>query len=260
MKIEERDKCIWSALASFDERADFFIFIQKICFSWAQIIFSTDVTYASESNQMEGVCVVTFPIAIDTHYVMNGAKRIVYYPQVKNMQNPDLQQFINETIVSETQRLIDKQTESAPTWIEEMLGSYELKNNQRNVLSLSLSNYAYFYHAAHGMTYISSLTFDIERGKRCRLADLFQPGSDYVERISALVRAQIKQRNIQTLHEFTSIRNDQDFYLADKTLVIYFQLYEITPYVFGFPMFPISVYELTDIIAPDGPLARLASN
>jgi len=41
-----------------------------------------------------------------------------------------------------------------------MLGLYEIKNNQRNVLSLSLSNDAYFDHAAHGMTYRSSLTFD----------------------------------------------------------------------------------------------------
>lgn len=176
------------------------------------------------------------------------------------MRNLYLQQFINEMIVSETQRLIDKQTEGAPTWIEEMLGTYEIKNNQRNVFSLSLSNYAYFHQAAHGMTYMKSLTFDLVEGKRCHLADLFQPGSDYVERISAIIREQIKQRNIQTLHDFTLIRPNQDFYLADKTIVVYFQLYEITPYVYGFPMFPISVYDLSDIVAPDGPLARLAGN
>ncbi|WP_368073024.1 RsiV family protein [Virgibacillus salinus] len=53
---------------------------------------------------------------------------------------------------------------------------------------------------------------------------------------------------------------DQDFYIADKALVIYFQLYEITPYVFGFPMFPISVYAIKDIINEDGPLGRMAEN
>lgn len=102
----------------------------------------------------------TFPVRIFTKYVKSGPKRIVYYPQVKHVQNFSLQQFINETIVKETQRLIDKQSEGVPTWIEEMLGLYEIKNNQRNVLSLSLSNDAYFDHAAHGMTYRSSLTFD----------------------------------------------------------------------------------------------------
>ena len=48
--------------------------------------------------------------------------------------------------------------------------------------------------------------------------------------------------------------------MADKALVIYFQLYDITPYVFGFPMFPISVYEIQDIIDENGPLGRMAVN
>ena len=52
----------------------------------------------------------------------------------------------------------------------------------------------------------------------------------------------------------------QHFYIADKTLVIYFQLYEITPYVVGLPMFPISVFDLADIIDESGPLGRLATN
>ncbi|HHY20883.1 MAG TPA: DUF3298 domain-containing protein [Bacilli bacterium] len=68
---------------------------------------------------------------------------------------------------------------------------------------------------------------------------------------------QIKQRDIFLLNGFTVIRPDQDFYIADKALVIYFQLYEITPYAYGFPMFPISVYEIQDIIDENGPLGRM---
>ena len=86
------------------------------------------------------------------------------------------------------------------------------------------------------------------------------PGSDYVKVISRLVKEQIEQRDIQLLNEFTEIRQDQDFYIADKTLVIYFQLYEITPYVVGFPMFPISVFDLAEIIDVRGPLGRMAIN
>ncbi|WP_342669952.1 hypothetical protein [Pseudobacillus wudalianchiensis] len=41
---------------------------------------------------------------------------------------------------------------------------------------------------------------------------------------------------------------------------MYFQLYEITPYVFGFPMFLISVYNLQDIIDENGLLGRMAAN
>ncbi|MRH41184.1 DUF3298 domain-containing protein [Aquibacillus halophilus] len=108
------------------------------------------------------------------------------------------------------------------------------------------------------MTYIKSLTFDLQNRTRVELKDLFRPESNYINRISTLIRAQIEQRDIQLLGTFTSIEPNQDFYIADKALVIYFELYEITPYVFGFPMFPISVYGLHDIIDEDGPLGRMA--
>ena len=59
------------------------------------------------------------------------------------------------------------------------------------------------------------------------------------------------------INEFTTIRPEQDYYIADKALVIYFQLYELTPYAYGFPYFPISVYEIQDIIDENGPLGRM---
>ncbi|GAE94707.1 anti-SigV factor [Gracilibacillus boraciitolerans JCM 21714] len=202
----------------------------------------------------------TFPVRIETHKISDGHNKTVFYPQVAALQNQALEGLINHAIINQTQQLINEQIGNMPTAVEEMIGLYEVKNNQRKVLSLSLSNYTYHYQAAHGMTYIKSLTFDLEKGEQCKLSELFKPGSNYVERLSSLVDQQIKQRDIPLLGEFTGIRPDQDFYIADKTLVIYFQLYEITPYVYGFPMFPISVYDLQDIIVEDGPLGQLAVN
>ncbi len=203
---------------------------------------------------------ISFPVSSKTAKVSSGQKKVVYYPQVYGMSNHSLEMFINRTIVIQTQQLINEQVGNMPTTVEEMLGSYEIKNNQREVLSLSLSNYTYHSKAAHGMTYIKSLTYDLKSGKLCQLKDLFKPGSIYIDRLSELIKMQIKERDIQTLDGFSTIRPDQDFYIADKTLVIYFQLYEITPYVFGFPMFPISVYDIADIINEDGPLGRMAEN
>ncbi|MFB4164355.1 hypothetical protein ACE1TI_11090 [Alteribacillus sp. JSM 102045] len=41
--------------------------------------------------------------------------------------------------------------------------------------------------------------------------------------------------------------------MADKTLVIYFDEYDITPGYVGFPMFPIVTFELQDIVKEDRP-------
>lgn len=167
---------------------------------------------------------------------------------------------MNRAITGLVQKLILLQGKNIPSAIEQMVGLYEMKNNQRQVLSLSLSNYTYHQYAAHGMTYLKSLTFDLKKEQICKLEDLFIPGSDYVKQISNIVKQQIQQRNIPLLNGFTEIKPNQDFYIADKTIVIYFQLYEISPYVAGFPMFPISIFDLEKIIDEKGPLSRMAVN
>ncbi|MEK3856401.1 DUF3298 and DUF4163 domain-containing protein [Cytobacillus sp. FSL H8-0458] len=203
---------------------------------------------------------INFPVGIKTMTISTGPTKVVYYPRITGMQNKQLQELINNTILRQNQQLINEQTGNMDTTVVDLYGYYEIKNNQRDVLSLSLNNYVYHYHAAHGMTVIKSLTFDLQKGKQVALKDLFKPGSDYVKKISDLIAVQIKERDIPLLVDFTAIKPDQDFYIADKALVVYFQLYEITPYAYGFPMFPISVYGLQDIIDENGPLGRMAVN
>jgi hypothetical protein len=68
---------------------------------------------------------------------------------------------------------------------------------------------------------------------------------------------QIKERNVPVLGEYKGISSSQDFYLADKALVLYFQLYDLVPYAYGFPYFPISVYEIQNILNEDKPLGKM---
>lgn len=89
---------------------------------------------------------------------------------------------------------------------------------------MTLSFYYMPHPAAHGMTYLKALTFDIGTGKVYLLSELFKPGSNYVKVISDIVAEQIKRRNITLLDGFNGIKPNQDYYLADKTIVIYFQL------------------------------------
>lgn len=182
----------------------------------------------------------------------------VDYPVVTSMADAAALSRINNAILEQVYALIRQQGyyENPMT---EITGYFELKNNQRDVLSLTLGNYA-FAGGAHGLTLLKGLTFELKTGATVELAELFKPGSDYVQCLSAIVAAQIRARDLPLLGEFQGIRPDQDFYIADRALVIFFQLYELTPYVYGFPFFPISVYELQDIVIADGPLGRMAKN
>lgn len=179
----------------------------------------------------------------------------VYYPVVWGMANLPVQQKINAATWAWVNHLIKEQGfyENPRTTI---LGTYAVKTNERGVYSEMLTNLADF-GGAHPMTLQKSLTMSTETGHIYQLSELFKPNSNYVLRLSEIVEAQIIARQIPLLGKFKGIRPDQDYYIADKCLVIYFQLYEITPYVVGFPYFPISVYEIRDIIREDGPLGQM---
>jgi len=201
----------------------------------------------------------SFPVQLKTASIKSKNVKI-YYSQIINLPNSVVEKRMNTTIKNQTESLIKMQNFDPNTPQSDMQGGYEIKTNERAILSLTQNNYAFYDHQAHGMTYLKSLTGNVKTGKFYSLAELFKPGSNYVERLSDIICVQIKERKIDLLEPFTSIRPDQDYYVADKSLVIYFELYEITPYYYGFPMFPISVYQIQDIINENGPLGILSAS
>jgi hypothetical protein len=209
------------------------------------------------SNEKERTSTLDLPVSIVTKRLPHATPKVkVYYPVVVHLQNVNVQSSINHAIVTTLNEiLVELGFHDAN--LQELLAYYELKTNQRGLLSLNLIVYS-FTGGAHGMTIIKSLTFDTKTGKKYELKELFKTGSDYEKKLSDIISKRIKDWDIQLLDPpFKGIRSDQDFYIADTTLVIYFQLYEITPYVWGFPYFPIPILDLADIIKPDGPLDRM---
>ena len=107
------------------------------------------------------------------------------------------------------------------------------------------------------MTKAVSLTMDTATGENYALHQLFQQDDRYREIINAEIQRQIVQRQIPLLEGFKGISANQDYYVADSVLVIYYQLYELSPYAAGFPYFPIPIYMLSEVIVEDGLLSRL---
>lgn len=197
---------------------------------------------------------IQLPVDIDTVHITRPNLDIEY-PKIIKMGNIQAQQNINNVIRKSVDRMIrDQGYFQNPNII--MWASYEVKTNERGALSINLVNDAYS-GGAHGLTVMQGLTFDINTGTMYQLKDLFKPNSNYQKVLSDIVRKQIKDRNIFVLGSFIGIKPNQDFYIADKVLVLYFQLYELTSYAFGFPAFPISVYDIGDIINHKSPLGKM---
>ena len=199
---------------------------------------------------------ISFPASIQTTRFQKEGVR-VYAPSVSGLTDSNIQHKINQIIEEQTKALMNEQGYPKQGSNLEMVGSYEIKTNQRAVLSLCLKNYAYRKDHAHGLTIIRSLTADTTTGRFYSLHELFKPGSQYINDISDMIRLQIQERQLPLLEHFESIWPDQEFYIADKALVIYFQAYEISPYYVGLPMFPISVYSLQGLIEEKSPLGTM---
>lgn len=198
--------------------------------------------------------ITKLPVSVRTVH-LKSQRLDLYYPIISGLQDKGIQQTINQEILQTVYDLLQEQGyfENPLTTVT---ASYEIKTNQRGILSLTFINYA-FSGGAHGLTLLRSLTYNVETGTLYRLEDLFQPNADYVGRLSEIVKAQIEARDIPVFEEFDQINPDQYFYIGDKALVLYYQLYELTPYAYGFPFFPISVYEIEDILDEEGPLGLM---
>ena len=199
---------------------------------------------------------MNLPVSIRTKMLPHASPKVkVYYPTLFNLSNHGVQQKINHSIVTTLNKILVEQSYYEASLVE-LLAYYELKTNQRGILSLNIIVYS-FTGGAHGMTIIKSLTFDTKTGKQYSLKSYLSLEVIMRKKISSIVNKKITDWNIELLGKFEGIRSDQDFYIADTVLVIYFQLYEITPYVWGFPYFPIPILDLADIIKPEGPLDRM---
>jgi len=176
------------------------------------------------------------------------------YPQVMGHESVNANTRMNMAIRNQTVNLAKSLIQ--PELRTNIEGSYEIKNNQRGIVSLTLIGFAEF-GGAHPMTMVKSLTMDTSNGENYALHQLFKEGGQYRKLINAEISRQIKVREIPLLDSFKGISPEQDYYVSDQVLVVYYQLYELSPYAAGFPYFPIPLYMLSEEIPENSILSRL---
>lgn len=131
--------------------------------------------------------------------------------------------------------------EQIPRFPYEILSKYTVTKDNGLIISL-FNDYYEFLGGAHGMTTKTSYTVDKKKESLLTLEDLFTKGYDYKTIINSQIKEQISKKPqdyFDSGSEFKGISEKQNFYIEDDNLVIYYQLYELAPYVFGFPQFKI---------------------
>lgn len=175
----------------------------------------------------------------------------VIIPQIQDLDNKEGEKEINSEIVKWTEdwikdvnQIVDQYfKDGVPPSFPYQLYSKYVVTSMENPVSFYIDYYQ-FTGGAHGMTTRSSYNVDKNKGVKLVIKDLFKDNYDYKTIIDKEINKQIKKdpdKYFTGKDGFNGIKENQDFYIRDNTIVVYFQLYEIAPYVAGFPEFNIPV-------------------
>lgn len=134
----------------------------------------------------------------------------------------------------------------------EVYVTYNLGFNKNYILSIPITLYK-FTGGAHGMTYIVPYNYDLITGKKLNLKDIFKSGVNYEKIINNYIFDKISkdpQNYFSADDGFSDINDDEQFYIDNDGLVIYFPLYEIAPYSSGIPKFKLLFSEFGSYMNP----------
>ncbi|VBB05327.1 Hypothetical protein LUCI_0534 [Lucifera butyrica] len=164
----------------------------------------------------------------------------ITYPQIEGLPDQDIQNSLNQPLLAEARSYAVKYVQ--PDYSGQV--NYTITLNENHILSLTLEEFFYAQRAAHPMTYLRGFTMSGQTGQIYKLDDLFKPDSHYRDRLNEIITRQIEAKKIFLLRQYKGIASNQEFYLTRSELVIFYQLYEYAPYVYGILKFSIPYQDL----------------
>jgi hypothetical protein len=142
--------------------------------------------------------------------------------------------------------------------------SYNVVLANNDLASVVLSNYE-FLGGAHGMTVYSTVNYDLKNNKELKLADIFEPNSDYVKAISDYSIAELKKslgemQDEEMINDGAGAKADNfsNWNLTKKGLMFTFEAYQVAAYAAGTQTVIIPFEKLKDVLRKDGPVAPFA--
>ena len=180
------------------------------------------------------------------------------------MNNKEIERILNKKFESDIMNFYNTSVKEAESYFDYfpdaenkfvISSDYEVKKSNNKVLSMLIKYYKYS-GGAHGTYEYIPYNVDLTSGGIFTLKDLFNENSNYKVVIEDEIKKQIIQlnkeqnlpKNSTQLYAFNEIKDNQKFYIVDDTIVIFFDLYDIAPYVAGIPEFPINKEIISNLL------------
>lgn len=147
--------------------------------------------------------------------------------------------------------------------------SYNVEYADNDLISVSFLEGS-FTGGAHPNYNTFTITYDLKNGKELKLAELFKPGSKYLEAVSAYAIKDLQSRKIPDSDENMGLAQDsfadgalpkaenyQSWNLTKKGLMFNFDPYQVGPYAVGPQTVIVPYAVLKEIARADGALAKM---
>lgn len=241
------------------------------------------------SDKMTAFSVQEEPIALSgdvdlsAKQIKETNKKLMYeiaaqYPQFSGGNNPNFEKFNQAVRASVTKRVAEfkkdmEAEEGAELRPEGSMGSdlrigYEIALAQDDLVSVRFDVGSYYQGAAHPNSYTDVINYDLKNGKQLNLADLFKPGSKYLQVIATYAIAELKKQSAAAGNSLPddmiesgaspSAKNYQSWKITRKGLGIHFDAYQVGPYAAGAHYVLVPYANLKELINPEGPIAQFA--
>lgn len=215
--------------------------------------------------------------------IKENNKKLMYeigaqYPQLTGGNNPNFEKFNQAVRALVMKTVAGFKKNMAPEDGEEprpegSMGSdlgvgYTIALAQDDLISVQFDIGSYYQGAAHPNSITEVVNYDLKNGKQLKLADLFKPGSKYLQTLStyciAELKKQSKEKGVELFEDqikegaAPTAKNYESWTITKRGIGINFDAYQVGPYAAGpqFVMVPYSA--LKDLINPDGPIAHFA--
>lgn len=171
----------------------------------------------------------------------------VIIPQIEGLNNEKNQSCVNdkiikwtETWISEVEQIADEYFKEGPSPIMpyQLYSRYKI-TNKNDIISFYIDYYQ-FTGGAHGVTNRIAYNVDELTGEQLQLKDIFSNDFNYKDIINKEINIQISKdpdRYFTGKDGFNGISDNQNFYVKNNGVIIYFGLYEIAPYAAGISEF-----------------------
>ncbi|NLB61614.1 MAG: DUF3298 and DUF4163 domain-containing protein [Clostridiales bacterium] len=187
---------------------------------------------------------LTQPLIVRTNiYAFDNGYAI--YPVIRGWNSISL---INKKI----QQVVTNYVNENSQYINDM--DFDVMYNDKGIISIVL----YAYGEDENITSYIPLNFDCTTGNQIFLNDLFPKNSDEWRQVLASNAQGLADKLALTLlSDIKPVDNDRQFYLTKNSLVLVYNLYEITTYAQGMPRFVITYHNLSGLIEQGSYIAKI---